>query len=282
MHKVCKIEIRAKINLSLQVKKLLSNGFHNLDMICCSIDLSDKICVKSNDSDRDRVFINGKQQDVLKMNVAKALKLIREKQDIDNVDIHIKSDILVGAGLGSSSADAAGIIAYYKKKGIITREDAYDIALKIGSDVPYMINGGTKRVQGQGEIITPLKYSEYHIILLSNNVPHSTKEIFDKFDKLDVKRFTNTEFMTDKIESDDFLDYLSNDLEQAAESLYPDFKKDLQIAKSVSKNFIMTGSGSCIIGVFKKISDAKLAYKKLKNNFVYAKIVKTKRKGIVL
>ena len=61
----------------------------------------------------------------------------------------------MGAGLGGSSADAAGVLnAMAKLYGIDDKAALGELADALGSDTRYMLDGGFCRMRGRGEKLT--------------------------------------------------------------------------------------------------------------------------------
>ncbi|MFN9980205.1 MAG: 4-(cytidine 5'-diphospho)-2-C-methyl-D-erythritol kinase, partial [bacterium] len=78
--------------------------------------------------------------------VVKAVELIAEKFELDiDVSIDIKKSIPVAGGMAGGSADAAAaIVAIDELYSLdMTREEMHSIASKLGSDVPFLLSGGT-------------------------------------------------------------------------------------------------------------------------------------------
>jgi 4-diphosphocytidyl-2-C-methyl-D-erythritol kinase len=72
--------------------------------------------------------------------------------------ITLEKRIPAGAGLGGGSANAAGIIrAVDRALGLaLPARTLEKVAASVGSDVPFLLHGGTMVGRGRGEILTPL------------------------------------------------------------------------------------------------------------------------------
>ena len=148
----------AKMNLALKVIGKRQDGYHDLEMVMASVDLFDELSFQ--ESDETNVIMNNdgcKLEDNL---IYKAILLIKKKFSINkDVLVTVNKNIPVGGGLGGGSSDAAATI-----RGLnnlwdlhLKYQDMYDIAVRLGSDVPFCLTGEVAFVKGRGEIIIPLK-----------------------------------------------------------------------------------------------------------------------------
>jgi len=100
--------------------------------------------------------------------------------------IHLQKTIPIAAGLGGGSADAAatleGLNLLYNLG--LSKDDLVKIGMKIGADVPFFFYGGTCKVEGIGEIVTPVKQKMPNFFLIFR--PHKrieTKKMYELYDK---------------------------------------------------------------------------------------------------
>jgi 4-diphosphocytidyl-2-C-methyl-D-erythritol kinase len=147
---VMQVESYAKINWSLRVTAKRADGFHDLETLFQTISLHDTLTFRESErlelTCSDRTIPTDERN--LVMRAARAL-------GVENVAIHIDKRIPAGGGLGGGSSNAAAtLLALSKMFGI----DAplAQLALQLGSDVPFFLVGGTAYATGRGEVITPL------------------------------------------------------------------------------------------------------------------------------
>ena len=90
--------------------------------------------------------------------------------------IHVSKNIPVAAGLGGGSADAAAALRALNRLWETGLSDSQlqEIAAGVGSDVPFLVNGGTALVQGRGEDVKLLPNANLDWLLLAS--PKSTIE----------------------------------------------------------------------------------------------------------
>ncbi|NDJ23345.1 4-(cytidine 5'-diphospho)-2-C-methyl-D-erythritol kinase [Nostoc sp. B(2019)] len=154
----------AKINLYLEIIGARPDGYHELAMILQSIDLADKIDVRSISVDTIRVHCNHPQVPTDKSNLAyRAAELMATQfpeafSKYGGVEITIKKHIPVAAGLAGGSTNAAAVLVGIDllwKLGL-TQSELEELGATLGSDVPFCIAGGTAIATGRGEQLSPL------------------------------------------------------------------------------------------------------------------------------
>ena len=195
------------------------------------------------------------------------------------VNIFCKKNIPICAGLGGASADAAatllGLNALFEN--VFSNQKLFEIAVKIGADVPFCLEGGCCFAQGIGEFLKKIDLKIlFFLVIIKPNYDASTKKMYELIDKKKLKTKT----------PDNILNALKNqDLNLISKNLYNkfeeilEFKEILKIKNDLTKhgaiNALITGSGSAIYGIFKKESEALICTKKLSKK--YQNIFCTKR-----
>ena len=180
----------AKINLHLEIIGKREDGYHELAMIMQSIDLSDYIEFENNQigdiqlkSNNTNLSLN---DDNLIVKAAKYLKEVSKNKEL-GANIFLKKNIPIGAGLAGGSSNAAATLVGLNKLWNLELdyETILSISAKLGSDVPFFLNGGCQFCFGRGEILE--KYNskfDYGVILLKNpNISISTADTYKKYSK---------------------------------------------------------------------------------------------------
>ncbi len=281
----------AKINLSLDITGIREDGYHLIKTVMQSISLHDVLEFEK--IDEKGVFITcdkeGIPTDEKNVVYKAALKLfdISDKEITKGVKINIKKNIPSAAGLGGGSADAAATLVALNELYELgyKRKELMKIGERVGADVPFCVCGGTALCEGIGEKITPLiPLINFHAVLLKPDAQSHTDAAYKRFDKMHI----HTVFRHDKI-----LDSIAqgsirklgrnmfNVLEFiTSRDVIDDAKNALM--KSNSFGSMMTGSGSCVFGLYKRKSVAEKAYKELKNKFAFSSLVEPKPYGVLL
>jgi len=249
----------AKINLSLDITGVDEKGYHLLDMIMQTVSIFERVTLTKQD---EGITMSSNARYIPTDNkntaVIAAINFFEYTGIKGGVDIYIKKTVPIKAGMAGGSADAAGVIVGLNKlyDTKLTMEQLCEIGAQTGSDVPFMLVGGTKRVQGVGNIILPCEdMPKCHFVICMPSKGVSTPAAFGNYDKLGIKTKVETDKLVAAIES--------NDLEKAAAS--PDtepIKKALLEQGALGS--VMTGSGAAVFGVFDSEEKAKKAFQYFK------------------
>ena len=257
------VRVPAKVNLQLSVGPREANGYHNLVSVFQAVSIFDDVTItKSHAGSGVTISVTGEQthgvpEDGSNLAV-KAAHLIAEKFDID-VDVHIevKKSIPVAGGMAGGSADAAATLvamdALYKLEA--TREELLELGGQLGSDVPFMIAGGTAVGTGRGDQLTAaLSRGTYHWVFALSTVGLSTPAVYSECDRMRAE----LEIADPKV-SDSLMQALlsgdpelvgralTNDLQNPACSLRPALSLILEVGRDYGAlGAIVSGSGPTV------------------------------------
>lgn len=257
------VRVPAKVNLQLSVGPRESNGYHNLVSVFQAVSLFDDVTItKSHAGSGVTISVTGEQthgvpEDGSNLAV-KAAALIAEKFDID-VDVHIevKKSIPVAGGMAGGSADAAATLvamdALYKLEA--TREELLELGSQLGSDVPFMIAGGTAVGTGRGDQLTAaLSRGTYHWVFALSTVGLSTPAVYAECDRMRAELEVADPKVSDALmqallSGDPELvgRALTNDLQNPACSLRPALSLVLEVGRDYGAlGAIVSGSGPTV------------------------------------
>ncbi|MCE2647412.1 MAG: 4-(cytidine 5'-diphospho)-2-C-methyl-D-erythritol kinase [Streptomycetaceae bacterium] len=257
------VRVPAKVNLQLSVGPKEADGYHNLVSVFQAISIFDDIIIKLGEPGSGlTISVTGDQTHGVPADAnnlaAKAVSLISKEYDL-TVDAHIeiKKSIPVAGGMAGGSADAAGTIIGidYLYSLDMTREEMTEIAAKIGSDVPFMLSGGTAIGTGHGDQLTAaLSRGTYHWVLAVSTVGLSTPAVYAECDRLRgeleiVEPQTNEALMQSLLAADapGVGAALVNDLQLAACSLRPAIRLVLDVGQEYGAlGAIVSGSGPTV------------------------------------
>lgn len=265
--KYIEIKAPAKINIGLFIISKRNDGYHNLSTLFYPINsLYDLITIE--DSNKFEFLCDDQNIPTNEDNlVVKAKNLLEKTFSIKiNVKITLNKKIPSQAGLGGGSSDAAAVLKALNKKFNleISYEMLNDLALKLGSDVPFFIRSQPAIGTSRGEILKDINIEiKEPILIVKPNISISTKEAFENIKPSD------SQFNFNSIVKDNVLDYptmremVRNDFENYAFKKYPELKliKD-QLYEFGSSFALMSGSGSALYGIFKDMDSAKNAKNK--------------------
>lgn len=257
------VRVPAKVNLQLSVGPREADGFHNLVTVFQAISIFDDVTVtfgppKSGLS----ISITGDQRHGVPAddsNLAiKAIDLIANEYDLE-IDAHveIKKLIPVAGGMAGGSADAAAAIVaidYLYSLGM-SREEMAEIAAQLGSDVPFMLSGGTAIGTGHGDQLTAaLSRGTYHWVLALSSIGLSTPSIYNECDRLrsesEIAEPQTNELLMQALLAADPKSvgaHLVNDLQAAACSLRPALRLVLDVGQEYGAlGALVSGSGPTV------------------------------------
>jgi 4-diphosphocytidyl-2-C-methyl-D-erythritol kinase len=257
------VRVPAKVNLQLSVGPRESDGFHNLVTVFQAISIYDDITVtfapaKSGVS----ISISGDQRHGVpadESNLAmKAIALMAKEYDlVIDAHVEIKKSIPVAGGMAGGSADAAAAIVaidYLYSLGM-SREEMSEVAAQLGSDVPFMLSGGTAIGTGHGDQLTAaLSRGTYHWVLALSSVGLSTPAVYGECDRLRseleiAEPATNEQLMQALLAADPKAvgAHLINDLQAAACSLRPALRLVLDVGQEYGAlGALVSGSGPTV------------------------------------
>ena len=261
----------AKINLGLNIIRKREDGYHDLETIFLPIMLSDKITFSKSDKLRlrtDSTLLN-KLKDNL---ILKAISLFEKHSNISiSMDIFVEKVIPIGGGLGGGSSNAATTLRTVNKmfKLGINYQKLSELALELGSDVPYFLNPVSAFAESRGETLYPINLEiPYPILIVNPRIKIDTKWAFSN-----IKPIKRTKNLQD-ILKDGFTDfvrlkkYIKNDFEEVVFNEYPQIKSIKEELYNQGAQFaLMSGTGSTVYGIFLNLQKAFLAEEYFKQKY---------------
>ena len=252
-----KIFSNAKINIGLNVFQKESDGYHNIDSIMVPIDLADEMDItfysdlgdlKIECSDRN---IPTDERNIL----YKTYKAFFEesKKEKRKIDIILKKNIPSEAGLGGGSSNAGFFLKLLNEHygNIYNESELEELAMKIGSDVPFFIKNKTARVSGKGNKVDLVENNLKDSIILIKPLDFgvSTKEAYESFDNLKEVKYANFDKIIEYLKDNNRIaleNSIENSLEQGILETDINIKMLKMTLNSVisGKKFFMSGSGS--------------------------------------
>lgn len=257
----------AKLNLALHVRNRLPNGYHELETIFAFVDKGDLI--SASPSDDLTLHISGPFADDLETEgnlVLTAAQQLKEKFDVTvGASLHLVKNLPIASGIGGGSADAAATLRLLNKfwNLNLSLSELETLAQPLGADVPACVTSETAIGLGIGQDLQPLKdpyFSEMYVVLANPLTAVSTKEIFERWDGVDLGPL-HLDDMT-KIFSDG-----RNDLQSIAmdidNSIAPILKAMEKTEPLVAR---MSGSGATCFSMYEREEQAFAAEKMLQSS----------------
>jgi 4-diphosphocytidyl-2-C-methyl-D-erythritol kinase len=182
----------AKVNLVLRVGPPRADGFHDLVTLMVPLDLADEVRVETRDAPGPVTCRCPGRPDLDGPGnlAARAAEILRARLGRpDRVDIRIEKRIPVVAGLGGGSSDAAAVIRCLARAwGVRDRRLLAEVALTVGSDVPFFLGPGPAWDRGRGERLRPAAIRPRHLLLLYPRDPALAIRAGDAYRWLDEDR----------------------------------------------------------------------------------------------
>ena len=257
------VRVPAKVNLQLSVGPRETDGFHNVVSVFQAISIFDDVTVTFSPPKSGLTIslvgdqTHGVPQDDSNL-AMKAITLLAKEYDLEiDAHIEIKKSIPVAGGMAGGSADAAAAIVaidYLYSLGM-SREEMSEIAAQLGSDIPFMLSGGTAIGTGHGDQLTAaLSRGTYHWVLALSSVGLSTPAVYNECDRLRseseiIEPQTNEHLMQALLDADakSVGKYLINDLQAAACSLRPALRLVLDVGQEYGAlGALVSGSGPTV------------------------------------
>lgn len=270
-----RIEIKAyaKLNLSLDVLGRIDGDYHALRMVMQSASLCDTLTLELRGNGEVTLETNFDFLPSDKRNIAvRAAQEFFRETGMEGAGAHIRIEkrIPVGAGLGGGSADAAAVL-----RGLnaltgerFSRERLAEWGLRLGSDVPYCVGGGTMLAEGRGEKLSPLPpLPDCGIVICKPPFSLRTPDLFARIDARRSRIHPDTEGLTEALREGD-LPGAARRLYNVFEDVLPprcgeiaDIKRALLDAGALGA--AMTGTGSAVFGLFADAGAAEAARARL-------------------
>ena len=183
---VVTIKANAKINLTLDILGKRADGYHEVAMVMQSVGLHDTIRLEK--AERG-IALTIDRPDLAADETNLAWRAARLMMDVHSIQSGVRIDIVkripIAAGLAGGSADAAAVL-----RGLdalfglgLSNEALCELGARIGSDVPFCIQGGTMLATGRGEVLRRLPdMPAAWVVLVKPPVAVSTAWAYQSYD----------------------------------------------------------------------------------------------------
>ncbi len=257
---VVRVRVPAKVNLELRVGPRRPDGYHGLATVYQAVSLHDTVEVRV--ADGWSVHLRGRTAtgvptDDTNLAVRAAQELAGAYGIGTPVAISITKEIPVAGGMAGGSADAAAtLVACNRLWGLeLTLEELEGAAAALGSDVPFLLHGGTSLGAGRGDQVVPLlARGKYHWVFALADEGLSTPAVYAECDRLrgsaDVAPPQHGLELLGALRTGDarkVAQHLANDLQVAAISLQPGLGEVLEAGLGFGAlGGVVSGSGPTV------------------------------------
>ncbi len=257
-----RVRVPAKINLHLGVGPVRDDGYHELTTVYHAVSLYDELTASR--ADDLKLTLVGEGESELPVDednlVIQAARLLAERVGRPaKAHLHLHKHIPVAGGLAGGSADAAAaLVACDSLWGTgFSRDELTELAAELGSDVPFLVPGGTALGTGRGEVINPvLAVGTWHWVVAVADGGLSTPEVYAELRRLrEAGRATPYSDDTDRLlaalrqhDPQVLASALRNDMQPAAISLRPALRRTLRAGEEEGAlaTFVSGSGPTCV------------------------------------
>lgn len=225
----------AKINWSLRITGRRRDGFHDLETVFQTISLHDELIFR----DAPELSLTCDDPSIPTGDTNLVLRAARAL-NARPVAIELHKRIPAGGGLGGGSSNAATTLRALGGE----RGDLHQLALQLGSDVPFFLVGGTAYATGRGEVLTPMpSRAGVPLLLVLPEERVLTSEAFARITRysepLGIDAYTSG------------YDRFMNDFEEPIFAMLPRLRELKQRLYDAGARYAaMSGSGSTLFAAF--------------------------------
>lgn len=247
----------AKVNLALNVlEKRPGDGYHYVSMIMVPVSLADAVTLRA--ATDITVTCSPDVAGPMEHNLAyRAAVLLRDTTGYrGGATIQINKIIPVAGGLAGGSTNAAAVL-----KGLnqlwgtgLAEQDLINLAIRLGSDVPFFVPLQPARVEGIGERLTPVVVKRpLWMVLATPNVAKSTGNVYKLFDELEYVERPDVAAMEAALATGDLdavVGALGNVFEQVMLPRHPEIAAcKAAMLQAGAVGALMSGAGPTVLGL---------------------------------
>lgn len=253
----------AKVNLRLRVREREPSGFHRLETLFCALELADEITLEVEEGRDVRLDVDGPVPGPPEENLAvrAARAFLRHAGLERSIGIRLRKRIPAGGGLGGGSSDAAAVLRGLDRllPGALSASRLRDLALDLGSDVPFFLSGSVLSWgAGRGEILTRAEaLPSAPVLLLFPGFPVSTRDAYGWLDRdrADAGSALGDDGLaaarTGPASWDEAAALAANDFEGPVFRRHPELRRLRDLLREADARIaLLSGSGSSLFGIF--------------------------------
>jgi 4-diphosphocytidyl-2-C-methyl-D-erythritol kinase len=256
----------AKINLSLEIIGKREDNYHDITSVMQLVDLSDTLRFSHADELTLACDDGGLAADGEKNLVLKAARLLREAGGVrEGARLELEKRIPLSAGLGGGSSDAAAALRGLSDLWGLRpgKEDLLNLAIQLGSDVPFFLQGPTALVEGRGERVTripPPPPGWAVLICPEYDVKDKTKRLYGSLTRSDMSEGIATRLLIAALIAGEFprSSLLFNAFERAASGVFEGLDKVRgTVMRASGRDAHLSGSGPTLYVLYRANEEAR-------------------------
>ena len=265
----------AKLNLTLDVLGQTGDGYHSLRSVMQTVEFGDDIFLELTPDGSFSLDPGKPYLPTDESNLALRAAMLFLRDSGRGAAIRVTKRIPVGAGMGGGSCDAAAVLRALQTLtgGEKSETELYNLALQLGSDVPFCLKGGTYLAEGRGEILTPMEpLPPCSVVICKPVFSVSTAELYARVDSRRARTHPDTEGLREAVRR--------QNLPEAARRCFNVFEDVLprshaQTIAEIKSALLdggaltaaMTGTGSAVFALFSDSAAAEKTHQALRRGY---------------
>lgn len=250
----------AKLNLSLRVTSLRSDGYHDIVSLFLRLPSAEVLAVSRAD-DADRVCVRGMEIEGENI-LSRALRYAREAGfEVPFLDVEIMKTLHPGSGLGAGSGNGAALLRWLA--GGADTPSWREAARRTGADVPFLFSEfSLALVSGIGEVLEPLDPLSFHAWIVFPDWSVGTENAYGALDRRyggtyplnEAEAWNEAASLCRRLRDGERVGLLPNDFAPGLMEKFPDYDKLFALFESAgSCAWGITGSGGAAFGLFRDV-----------------------------
>ncbi len=266
-----RVRALAKINLGLKVLNRRPDGYHELRTVFQTISLADVIEFEFTPARRRSIELTSSVEIPDNLMLRAAEGVMEAARVSGRLRMRLVKRIPMGGGLGGGSTDAAAVLLALPALAgrRLSRPALLELAARLGSDVPFFLEGGTAVAAGRGCEVYPLAATPRAAGLVVAPPLHvSTREAYrhlgrhltrpSRSDIIDV--FQSCVWGLTAGAGQDWAGCLENDFEAVVFKQHPQLRSlKNRLLRSGARLAMLAGSGAAVYGLFASRQEARRA-----------------------
>lgn len=294
-----RIKSYGKINLSLDVRGRMDNGYHRVEMVMHGIELHDIVKVAFAQKSSGGVNIklnvdkNSLPKDERNIAYAAAMRMSEIYPEISgDITVDIKKEIPIGAGLAGGSGNGAAVILALNELWNLDLpiEKLMDLGAGLGADVPFSIMiqacknncielkhnismSTAALAVGTGTSLQAITALGGDIVLINPGISVSTREVYEGIDSCDIAERPDNLSLIEAVKCGSF-DAIKKNMVNVLElytlnrySIVNRIKSEILDILGKDAPVLMTGSGPTVYVLTRNESETKSVFNYMKNRY---------------
>jgi len=264
------IPAHTKVNLALKIIQKRPDGYHDLDTVFQELNWGDILHFKP--AQKFSFEMTGLSFDDGGNNIClRAVELVEKMSGTTfSIELVLEKKVPPGSGIGGGSADGAAVLKGLNRllEKPLSQQQLHQLALQLGADVPFFLEGGLQHGQGVGEKLDKLELGfEGAFLLIIPPIHISTKQAFEAL-KIPLTAPKSPFTFGRLLDKATLVRFFENEFESVVFHRHPEIgilKEELLHQGAFFAS--LSGSGSTVYGIFDNLAHAQVAQSFFTNRY---------------